>query len=237
MSKQTPSREEIYDEMTSYIKGDKPTPTQEWTAQTVWELMGKDYGADGWERERAVADAHNASLETAKRDCAKQLAAEREKSRVLGGLVDGYRLEIKKHQAEYDRLSAIIENDTLKIVELEEEQSFRELATALAEREKQKGAATASETTPQEWMPSGVELMIMANPGKAHYAIAAAHNAALAAEREQNEIYRHALLSADDENQQLRKQLDLAQAEVAQIELDAFRTAMPTAPSAKVEEP
>jgi hypothetical protein len=32
----------------------------------------------------------------------------------------------------------------------------------------------------QEWMPSTVELMFMANPKTAHYAIAKAHNAAIA---------------------------------------------------------
>jgi len=51
----------------------------------------------------------------------KELAAEREKSRILGNMTDGFRNEIKQHQAEYDRLSGIIEKDTLRIVELEQQ--------------------------------------------------------------------------------------------------------------------
>jgi len=49
------------------------------------------------------------------------LAAEQEKSRILGNMTDGFRNEIKQHQSEYDRLSGIIEKDTLRIVELEQQ--------------------------------------------------------------------------------------------------------------------
>ena len=35
---------------------------EKWTPCKVFEIMGKDYGKDGWERERRIADAHNATL-------------------------------------------------------------------------------------------------------------------------------------------------------------------------------
>ncbi len=45
---------------------DQLKSTGEWTAQTVFDLLGRDYGSDGWKRERTVADAHNAALDAAK---------------------------------------------------------------------------------------------------------------------------------------------------------------------------
>jgi hypothetical protein len=60
---------------------------------------------------------------------------------------------------------------------------------------------------PQEWMASTVELMIMGNPRNAHYAIADAHNAALAAERRTSEKIAENARNLHIENVRLAQQL------------------------------
>ena len=54
-------------------------PATQWTAQTVFDLLGHEYGPDGWQRERRIADAHNAALDKLKAELREQIQGELER--------------------------------------------------------------------------------------------------------------------------------------------------------------
>lgn len=72
---------------------------QEWTAQTVFDLMGTDYG-DGWKRERLVADAHNAALAAERENTdhkRKVIREQADKLQQLRSQLAAARAAIEKH--------------------------------------------------------------------------------------------------------------------------------------------
>ncbi len=108
------------------ISRSTPTTTGgQWTPQTVFDLLGSDYGSDGWKRERQVADAHNAAVKEAYEitfaaqqaalregiksgELEQQLADEQEKR-------NGFRRALEQRISEVDQLRAAV--NALKEIE------------------------------------------------------------------------------------------------------------------------